>query len=89
MKTDRIVWYVADPMCSWCWGFSSVIDAIAQAYRDRVPVRLVMGGLRPGTVKPITPEERDEILHHWHEVQRRTGQVFLFEDAMPEDRRKS
>jgi len=84
MKTDPTLWYVADPMCSWCWGFTSVIEAIEKAYHDRSTVSLVMGGLRPGTVEPITPAERDEIFHHWHEVQRRTGQVFTFEGAMPE-----
>ncbi len=84
MRTDRILWYAADPMCSWCWGFTSVIEAIEKTYRDRLTVNVVMGGLRPGTVKPITTEQRDEILHHWHEVQRRTGQAFTFEGAMPE-----
>jgi putative protein-disulfide isomerase len=61
-----------------------VIEAIENAYRDRLTVSLIMGGLRPGTVEPITPAERDEIFHHWHEVRRRTGQEFTFEGAMPE-----
>jgi putative protein-disulfide isomerase len=83
MKTDRMLWYAADPMCSWCWGFSSVIEAIGKAYHDRLTVTLVMGGLRPGMVTPITPAERDEIFHHWHEVRRRTGHVFMFEGTTP------
>nr|MBA3324286.1 DsbA family protein [Paracoccaceae bacterium] len=41
--------YVADPMCSWCWGFAPVIADIRAAFRDRLPLHLVMGGLRPGT----------------------------------------
>jgi putative protein-disulfide isomerase len=32
----------------------------------------------------MTPQMREEILHHWHEVNRRTAQPFLFEGAMPE-----
>ncbi len=71
-------------MCSWCWGFSPVIDEIATAYRDRLTVTLVMGGLRPGTTEPMRPNQREEILHHWHEVHRRTGQAFRFEGAMPD-----
>ncbi len=47
-------------------------------------IELVMGGLRPGTKEPMTRGEREEILHHWREVERRTGQVFSFEAAMPE-----
>jgi len=78
------LWYVADPMCSWCWGFSPVIDAIQKDYSDRLDVSLLMGGLRPGTVEPMEAGQREEILHHWHEVHRRTGQPFQFEGAMPE-----
>lgn len=81
---DRVVWYVADPMCSWCWGFTAVIDAIETTYRDRLTVTMVMGGLRPGTTAPMTPSQREEVLHHWQEVHRRTGQAFTFEGAMPD-----
>ena len=41
--------YFVDPMCSWCWGFSPVILSISQAFAGRVPVRVVLGGLFPGT----------------------------------------
>jgi putative protein-disulfide isomerase len=84
MTTQRILWYFADPMCSWCWGFAPVISAIRDAYADRVKIALMLGGLRPGTTDPMTPKSREEILHHWQEVQRMTGQPFAFEDALPE-----
>jgi putative protein-disulfide isomerase len=80
----RILWYFADPMCSWCWGFAPVIDAIKQAYDDRLKVALMLGGLRPGTTESMKAAQRAEILHHWHAVQLRTGQPFTFEDAMPD-----
>lgn len=79
-----ILWYFADPMCSWCWGFSPVIARIKEEFSDRIAISLVLGGLRPGTVEPMSAELRDEILHHWHEVHRLTGQEFLFDNAMPE-----
>ena len=81
---EPTLWYFADPMCSWCWGFSPVIEAIRQDYRDRMKIALILGGLRPGTTEAMTPEQRAEILHHWHAVQARTGQAFLFEGALPE-----
>jgi len=84
MIQQRILWYFADPMCSWCWGFAPVIGAIRDAYREQLQVALMMGGLRPGTKEPVTPQFREEILHHWREVHRRTGQPFAFEGAMPE-----
>ena len=79
-----LLWYVADPMCSWCWGFSPVIEAVREAYHDRLKIALVLGGLRPGTTTQMTAAARDEILHHWHQVHERTGQPFQFDGALPE-----
>lgn len=83
MTTQRILWYFADPMCSWCWGFAPVMDAIHEKYAGRMKIALMLGGLRPGTTEPMTPESREEILHHWREVHRMTGQPFAFESPMP------
>lgn len=77
-----ILWYFADPMCSWCWGFTPVIEAVRDAYRERMKIALVLGGLRHDTT-PMSPAQRDEILHHWHAVQARTGQPFRFDGALP------
>ena len=79
-----ILWYFADPMCSWCWGFSPVIETLRDEYRARMKIALVLGGLRPGESAPMTAAGREEILHHWHQVHQRTGQPFRFEGALPE-----
>ncbi len=68
--------YFADPMCSWCWGFAPVIEAVARAYGARLPVRVVMGGLRPGTTTPMPQKARAEIRHHWDAVAQASGQAF-------------
>ncbi len=70
--------YYADPMCSWCWGFAPQIDLIALHFGERLPVLLVMGGLRPGTKEPMTPELKASIRGHWEHVQERSGQPFDF-----------
>lgn len=80
-----ILWYFADPMCSWCWGFSPVMEAVREAYHERLKIALVLGGLRPGTATPMTAAARDEILHHWHQVHARSGQPFQFDGALPDD----
>lgn len=79
-----LLWYFADPMCSWCWGFSPVIESVRDDYRERMKTALVLGGLRPGTTAPMTAAGREEILHHWHQVHDRTGQGFRFENALQE-----
>lgn len=84
MAQERILWYFADPMCSWCWGFSPAISAIKESYSDRLKIALMLGGLRPGTTEPVTSQFREETLHHWRDVHKMTGQPFAFERAMPE-----
>jgi putative protein-disulfide isomerase len=78
-----ILWYFADPMCSWCWGFSPAIEALREHYRERLRIALVLGGLRHETA-PMTAAQRQDILHHWHAVHARTGQPFRFEGALPD-----
>lgn len=73
--------YVVDPMCSWCWGFAPVI----QRLRDEAghSVALLMGGLRAGETRGMTPEMRRMIQHHWQQVAETTGQAFKFDGALP------
>ncbi|MCO7518011.1 DsbA family protein [Pseudomonas guariconensis] len=76
--------YVMDPMCSWCWGFAPVAEAlIAQAREAGVPTRLVPGGLRSGG-SALDAATRRYILEHWQAVAEATGQAFRFEGAMPD-----
>jgi putative protein-disulfide isomerase len=68
--------YFADPMCSWCWGFAPVLDAVGQRFGADLPVHLVLGGLRPGNRIPMGNPERDEIRSHWEHVREASGQPF-------------
>ena len=77
MKSGQLV-YVADPMCSWCWGFSPVIDSIRDHFGSDLQVRLLLGGLRPGTTEAMDDAAKAMIREHWEHVQERTGQPFDF-----------
>ncbi len=68
--------YFADPMCSWCYGFSPVIEEIRRIYGNALPVRVVMGGLRPGNDRPMTPEARRDLAGHWTHVTEASGLPF-------------
>ena len=70
--------YFADPMCSWCYGFTPVIGALAQHFEGRLPVRMVMGGLRAGNTKAMTEKDREYIRNAWTRVGEASGQPFDF-----------
>jgi len=83
MEELPILRYFADPMCSWCWGFTNTFEKIRERFENEFRFSLVMGGLRPYTKERVTDSFREEILHHWRDVQKMTGQAFSFEQAMP------
>ena len=66
---------MGDPMCSWCWGFAPVLERMTEVYD--IPIRVVVGGLRPGT----DGQELDDgvaamLAHHWEQVAHASGQPF-------------
>jgi len=70
--------YIGDPMCSWCYGFSPVVQALYKKYSNDVTMKLVMGGLHPGNDYIVNEQYRAFLLDHWREVGKRTGQPFSF-----------
>ena len=71
------LYYFADPMCSWCYGFAPVMDKLRKAFGAQFDIRLVMGGLRPGKLaEPMTPARARLMRQHWREVAKMTGQPF-------------
>jgi len=77
MKKEII--YVGDPMCSWCWGFSPVIETIRSLYGGMAVVSLVTGGLRPGGAETMDGGLGDMLRRHWEQVRLTTGQPFTLE----------
>jgi putative protein-disulfide isomerase len=76
--------YVMDPMCSWCWGFAPVLESLAeQAAAAGVGLEWVMGGLRREGVA-IDAASRVRYLGYWQAVNASTGQLFNFNDGLPE-----
>ncbi len=75
MKPDVELIYVGDPMCSWCWGFAPVLEQLDQ--RFELPLRVVVGGLRPGPAAEVLDEGLKQVLlHHWQQVEEASGQPF-------------
>jgi len=65
---------IADPMCSWCYGFAPELDALQQGLPE-VPVEIVVGGLRTHR-QALDDQGRRQLLSHWQQVQTATGLPF-------------
>lgn len=73
------IYYVMDPMCSWCWAFSSVLDTIANRLVEEVPLRYIMGGLAADSHDPMPESMQHYLQQTWHTIAERTGTEFNFD----------
>ena len=70
------LFYVADPMCSWCWGFSSTLSEIERQLRPEVTLQLVLGGLAPDSEVPMDAATKLYVQEAWRAVEAQTGAMF-------------
>ncbi len=64
------LYYVHDPMCSWCWGFRPVWAKVQDELQDKVHIQYVLGGLAPDTDQPMSENMRISIRDNWQRIQR-------------------
>lgn len=65
-----------DAMCSWCYGFSPVMDKIADHFGDKLEYFTFSGGLRPFNKEPMAPEMREKLADTYKHIGEITGQPF-------------
>jgi putative protein-disulfide isomerase len=78
--TATVLYYVHDPMCSWCWGFVPVLKDLLEKLPAGIRVRRLLGGLAPDTDAPMPAEMRQTIAATWHRIQETIpGTVFNYD----------
>ena len=68
--------YIADPLCSWCYGFAPEITKVMNDF-SHFDLELVMGGLRPYGSETMDTL-KDFLKGHWEHVQERSEMPFNF-----------
>lgn len=67
--------YIADPMCSWCYGFGPELHRLLEGLPD-IQVDLVMGGLRANNTSLMDDGLKANLLGHWEHVAKASGLPF-------------
>ncbi|CAN5267185.1 DsbA family protein [soil metagenome] len=67
--------YIADPMCSWCYGFGPELTRLLEGLPE-TPLDIVVGGLRANHRETMTPTLKATLLSHWQRVQEASGLPF-------------
>jgi putative protein-disulfide isomerase len=76
---NATLYYVHDPMCSWCWAFRPVWTAIAGRRPPQVALQRVLGGLAADTREPMPESLQLKIQDIWRTIQRQVpGTAFNF-----------
>jgi putative protein-disulfide isomerase len=77
--TQAVLYYVHDPMCSWCWGYRPVWLKLRDALPKEVQMVMVLGGLAPDTDQLMPEEMQQAIEGHWRKIQSMLGTTFNFD----------
>lgn len=74
------LYYIHDPMCSWCWGFDAMRGQLLDGLPQDLEVRRLLGGLAEDTGQPMTNEVRAYIQQAWRQIEQSVaGKHFNFE----------
>ena len=68
-KSRKTLYYVHDPMCSWCWAFKPTWEKVRAEIGDKVDYRYLLGGLAPDNSTPMGLETQNYIQANWERIQ--------------------
>src|SRR5438034_10575944 len=67
--------YIADPMCSWCYGFGPELSALLNGLPE-MELDIVVGGLRAHNTSVMDENLKATLLTHWRHVEEASGLPF-------------
>ncbi|WP_026972475.1 DsbA family protein [Aliagarivorans marinus] len=70
------LYYVHDPMCSWCWGFQPTWNRLLQQLPSSVSVKRLVGGLAPDSYEPMPEEMRHYLQQTWRRIETELDRPF-------------
>jgi len=76
---NATLFYIYDPMCSWCWGYRPVWQDLQCNLPDHIQVEYIAGGLAPDSNSPMPIEQQQMIKSHWCTIEKKLGTKFNFD----------
>ena len=68
---DTQLYYLHDPMCSWCWGFKPTWDIVTKQLNGKIKVVSLLGGLAPDSDEDMPLHTRDYVLSNWRRIEKK------------------
>ncbi len=76
LQQPTTLYYVYDPMCSWCWGYTPTWKNVQKALPDNIKVVYVVGGLAPDSDVEMPAVMQQQIASYWHKIEDYLGTQF-------------
>lgn len=74
------LYYVYDPMCSWCWGYAPTWKKLRAALKESgITIEYRLGGLAPDSDQPMADEMQAFLEQTWHKIAVELGTEFNFD----------
>ena len=74
------LYYVYDPMCSWCWGFNKTWNKVKKSLPKNINIQYVLGGLAPDSNEIMPDKMREYIQYNWQKIEKNIpGTIFNYD----------
>jgi putative protein-disulfide isomerase len=72
-NSKAILYYIHDPMCSWCWGFEPIkqqlFNVLTEKNSEHIMIKSIVGGLAPDTDCPMPQEMQSLLQKTWKTIE--------------------
>jgi len=77
---NNTLYYIHDPMCSWCWAFRPTWLKVLKLLPSQINVSYLLGGLAPDSNLPMPLETQRYVKDNWIKIQKVvTGTQFNYD----------
>ncbi len=66
---DTQLYYLHDPMCSWCWGFKPTWDIVTKQLNGKIKINFLLGGLALDSDEDMPLQTRDYVQSNWRRIE--------------------
>ncbi len=67
--TESTLYYIHDPMCSWCYAFNASLNALRKHLPPNIQMKYLLGGLAPDSSVPMSVDLQQTIQQNWHRIE--------------------
>ena len=71
----KTLYYVHDPMCSWCWAFRLSLNTLIEELPKEINIIRLLGGLAPDSDLPMPENTREYVLQNWRAIEKQVPET--------------